>query len=206
MSDFEFVFSLFGLMLGFSLAVLLSGLVRTVKARRAMRLGWLTPLLALFVMLDLTSFWANAWDNRALIPARYGFLVLGLLVTGLYYFAASLVFPEREDEIADLDAHFYARRRTVLLIVGLCNGMLLVALSLVGAGEATHPVMLAIHAFYYVMLLLAAGPRLPWLNGIALALLIALYAWVAYATLALGEAARPPAVEGSVAANAAQAR
>jgi hypothetical protein len=161
-------------------------------------------LLALFVMLDLTSFWANAWDNRGLVPARYGFLVLGLLATGLYYFAASLVFPEPADEVADLDSHFYARRRTVLIVVGLCNGLLLVALALVGAGEATHPVMLAIHGFYYAMLLLAAGPRRPWLNGIALALLIALYAWVAYATLALGDASRPrpPPVEGSAAANA----
>lgn len=205
MSDFEFVFSLFGLMLGFSLAELLSGLVRSLKGRRAVRLGWLTPLLALFVMLDLTSFWANAWDNRALIPARYGFLVLGLVATGLYYFAASLVFPERDEEVADLDAHFYARRRAILIVVGLCNFMLLVALALVGAGEATHPVMLAIHGFYYVMLLLAAGPRLPWLNGLALGLLIALYAWVAYATLALGDAARPPPVQGSAAA-AAQTR
>ncbi len=91
-------------------------------------------------------------------------------------------------------------------MVGLCNGLVLLALALVGAGEATHPVMLAIHGFYYVMLPVAAGPRLPWLNGTALALLIALYAWVAYATLALGQAARPPAVEGSAAANAAQAR
>lgn len=32
MSDFEFVFSLFGLMLGFSLAEVLGGFIRTIKA------------------------------------------------------------------------------------------------------------------------------------------------------------------------------
>jgi len=205
MSDFEFVFSLFGLMLGFSLAELLGGLVRAVKSRRTVRLGWLTPLLALFVMLDLTTFWANAWDNRELIPARYGILVLGLLATGLYYFAASMVFPERGEDCPDLDAHFYARRRTVLLLVGLCNGLVLVALALIGAGEATHPVMLAIHGFYYVMLLLAAGPRLPWLNGVAIGLLILLYLYVAVVTLAFGAASRPPPVENSMAADALDA-
>jgi hypothetical protein len=202
MSEFEFVFSLFGLMLGFSLAELLSGLVRAVRARRTVRLGWLTPLLALFVMLDLTSFWANAFDNRELIPARYGILVLGLLATGLYYFAASLVFPDASEEASDLDAHFYRHRRTVLILAGLCNGLVLIALALVGAGEATHPVMLAIHGFYYLMILLAAWPRRPWLNAIALALLILLYAWVALMTLTLGAASRPPPVEGSAAARA----
>jgi hypothetical protein len=35
MSAFEFVFSLFGLLLGFSLVEVLSGLVRTFKLRRA---------------------------------------------------------------------------------------------------------------------------------------------------------------------------
>ena len=34
MSAFEFVFSLFGLLLGFSLVEVLSGLVRTLKLRR----------------------------------------------------------------------------------------------------------------------------------------------------------------------------
>lgn len=202
MSDFEFTFSLFGLLLGFSLAELLGGLVRAVKARRTVRLGWLTPLLALFVMLDLTSFWANAFDNQAMIHARYGILVLGLAATGLYYFAASMVFPEPGEACTDLDAHFYANRRLVLILVGLCNGLLLIALFLVGAGEATHPVMLAVHGFYYLMLFLAAGPRLPWLNGVALALLIALYAWVAAMTLILGPASRPPPAENSVAAEA----
>jgi hypothetical protein len=202
MSDFEFVFSLFGLMLGFSLAELLGGLVRSLKARPAVRLGWLTPLLALFVMLDLTSFWANAFDNRDLIPARYGILVLGLLASGLYYFAASMVFPETPRDSADLDAHFYARRRAVLIVVGLSNGLVLVALALVGAAEATHPMMLAIHGVYYLMILLAAGPRIPWLNGLALAALIALYAYVALMTLA----PRPGPADAAAQGHAAQAR
>ncbi len=69
MSDFEFVFSLLGLLLGFSLVEVLGGLARLIEAQlRAVKLGaagqaearfragWLTPLLGLFVMLDLISF------------------------------------------------------------------------------------------------------------------------------------------------------
>ena len=66
MSQFEFIFSLYSLLLGLSLVELLSGLGRTVKARLhtdsttvdAFRIGWLTPMLGLFVMLDLLSFWS----------------------------------------------------------------------------------------------------------------------------------------------------
>lgn len=63
MSEFEFVFVLYSLVLGLSLVELLTGLGRTLEfklardaADRAFRIGWLTPLLAVFVILDLLSF------------------------------------------------------------------------------------------------------------------------------------------------------
>lgn len=58
MTPFDFVFTLFGLLLGFTLVQLLSGLVRAIKwasvrplggGAEPVRLGWLTPLLGLFV-------------------------------------------------------------------------------------------------------------------------------------------------------------
>ena len=57
MSHFEFLFSLFSLLLGLSLVELISGLGRTLKAYlhtdeksvaiSGYRIGWLTPLLGL---------------------------------------------------------------------------------------------------------------------------------------------------------------
>ena len=78
MSQFEFIFTLYSLLLGLSLVELLSGLGRTVKARLhvdetvadAFKIGWLTPLLGLFVMLDLLSFWSAAWSVRDMIEAQ----------------------------------------------------------------------------------------------------------------------------------------
>ena len=188
MSDFEFVFSLFGLMLGFSLAEVLGGLIRTVKARRHVRLGWLTPMLAIFVMLDLTSFWANAWSNREAIPATYGFLVLGLIATGLYYFSASLLFPERPEECADLDDHFYLRRRQVLAGVALCNLMVIGGMLAARSAEITNVAAQITHSVYFLMIALAALPRRRWLNLAALAVLVLLYLLFAAATLGLGSA------------------
>lgn len=109
MSAFEFTFSLFGLLLGFSLVEVLGGLARMMEARlrlgRAYRVGWLTPLLAIFVMLDLVTFWLAAWRLRDGLAVTGGTLTAGLAFAGSYYLAAHLVFPPREAEGSDLDAH-----------------------------------------------------------------------------------------------------
>ncbi len=121
MDRFEFVFSLFGLLLGFSLVEVLGGFGRTLKARTRIRLGWLTPLLGIFVMLDLAGFWMLAWAARDVVPANYLALICGLVVTGLYYLAAMLVFPDEPSEWPDLDAYYFAHKRQVIGGVLLCN-------------------------------------------------------------------------------------
>lgn len=121
MSNFEFVFSLFGLLLGFSLVEVLGKLAASVKARPQIRTGWLTPLLALFVLLDVTGFWSIVWDARDAIPASYGVLVIGLAITGLYYFAASLIFPSNLDADVDLDLWYFDHKATVFAILLACQ-------------------------------------------------------------------------------------
>jgi len=111
---FDFVFSLFGLLLGLSLAEVLSGLARTLKQRKVVRLGWLTPLLGLLVMVDLSSSWALAWSLRDSIPANFLTIVIGLFVTGLYYLAATLVFPDDASKWPDLDTYYFEHKRQVL--------------------------------------------------------------------------------------------
>lgn len=60
MSAFELDFSLYSLLLGLALVQVLSGLVRTIQSPDRVKMGWLTPLLGLWVMVDLTSFWTIA--------------------------------------------------------------------------------------------------------------------------------------------------
>ena len=121
MSDFEFVFSLFGLLLGFSMVEVVGGLARTLEARlrlgSAYRVGWLTPLLALFVILDLVTFWLAAWRLRDTLAVNGATLTAGLAFAGSYYLAAHLVFPPREADAPDLDLHFLRVKRWVLGIL-----------------------------------------------------------------------------------------
>ena len=121
MEGFNFVFSLFALLLGLSLAEVLSGFAKALRHRRMVHLGWLTPLLAIFVMLDLTFFWDWTWTARDVIRPRAGPLVLGLIIASLYYLAASVVFPADVREHQDFDAHYFQHRRQVLGAIVVCN-------------------------------------------------------------------------------------
>ncbi len=125
MSQFEFIFSLYSLLLGLSLVELLSGLGRTLKARlhadaedgQQFRIGWLTPLLGLFVMLDLLSFWSAAWAVRDLLTVSGATLMSIMLFASAYYLAAHLVFPDKVPEHGDLDPHYFRVRRTILAVL-----------------------------------------------------------------------------------------
>ena len=121
MDAFNFAFSLFAIVLGLSLVEVLTGFARALKQRRAVHLGWLTPLAAIFVMLDLTSFWESGWGSRGFVSPQYGYLLIGLFVSGLYYLAASLIFPGEFGERTDFDAHYMRHRAQVLGAVMLCD-------------------------------------------------------------------------------------
>lgn len=121
MTTFEFVFSLFGLLLGFSLVEVLGGFARALRRRKSVEIGWLTPLLGTVVMLDLISFWSIAWSVRDALPPRYLTLLVGFLITGIYYLAASIIFPDDAREGDNLDGYYFEHRREVLGAVIFCN-------------------------------------------------------------------------------------
>lgn len=162
MDAFSFVFSLFGLLLGLALAEVLGGLGTAIEMRRKVRVGWLTPLLGLFVAIDLTSFWTMAWSLRDAIPPNYISLLFGLLLTGIYYLAARLVFPRHPAEWPDYDVHYFEHRRLVLGGVLLCNLLVLAVWPLLGENMfASASEIWSLIAFLILVLaaMSAPGPR-----------------------------------------------
>jgi hypothetical protein len=177
MSDFDFIFSLFGLLLGFSLIEVLGGLAKVIEAQlRAVkvgpatpdaprfRAGWLTPLLGLFVMLDVISFWGSAWVARGQIVYAGPAVLGGLGFAGSYYIAAHLVFPTEKADWADLDAHYFRVRRAVfgaLLVLSLFQTAYLSTVPGVAAAMV-EPIALASGLLLYGLLvaaILAPGKR-----------------------------------------------
>ena len=128
MADFEFIFALFGLLLGLSLVEVLGGLARSIEARlrpgSKVRIGWLTPLLGAFVLLDLLSFWQAAWVVRDVVAVSGRSLLAITAFTGAYYLASHLVFPPDPVAQGDFDRHFMRVRRIVIgvmLVLLLCQ-------------------------------------------------------------------------------------
>lgn len=121
MSAFEFFFTLYGLVLGLSVVEVVSGFARLAHDRRGVKVGWLTPLLAVLMLLDLASFWVSAYGKLQDHELTYSVLVIALTISALYYVAASVVFPRDFKAEPDFDAVFLRNRRLVMTALILCG-------------------------------------------------------------------------------------
>ena len=148
MDSFSFVFSLFGLLMGLALAEVISGLGTVIEARHRIRVGWLTPLLALLIAFDLTSFWMVAWEVRAGIPVNFLSLMVGLFIFGIYYLIAQLAFPDDFEMWPDLDAYYWQHRRLLLGGIYTCNLIALAGQQIIGLDPFREPQTLFVLAAF----------------------------------------------------------
>lgn len=74
-------------------------------------------MLALFVAIDIATFWNQAWVIFRGAPFNTFVLLISLSIAATFYVAASVTFPrvsaEGGNERIDLDDHFWAHRRLV---------------------------------------------------------------------------------------------
>ena len=114
MTDFEFLFSVFGLLIGLTFIEIAIKFADAIDAHGRRPIGVLTPLLALFVMIDVTGYWLFAWSIRELLHVRWRTVFVGLSVAIIYYLSASMIFPRSEGEWKSLDEHYWARKGRVI--------------------------------------------------------------------------------------------
>lgn len=187
MDSFEFAFSLFGLLLGFSLVEVIAGLGRAMEIgvrprgvadAAPTRIGWLSPLLGLFVIFNLVSFWTGAWSVRDAISVHYLALLLGLAVTGGYYLAAMLVFPREIQDWADLDDHYFQVKRWVVAVIAACNALGSTGMALAGINPLAGADAVVLNLIFFGLLaaLFLAGGRAT--NLVLLSLIVAEYPMV----------------------------
>jgi len=183
-NEFGFVFALYSIVLGLSLVELLTGLGRTLEFKLARNaddkvfaIGWLTPMLAAFVILDLLSFWMFAWRVRDLVTVSTG-TVLGVLVFASAYFLASrLVFPSSPQNFTDLDTHYLRVRRVVfamLILMVAVQWLFLLSLPSL-AEQIANPLTLAMTAALVALMIAGAIIADRRVSIAVLALLIARY-------------------------------
>jgi hypothetical protein len=113
-TDFEFLFSVFGLLIGLTFIEIAIKFADAIDAHSRRPIGILTPLLALFVMVDVAGYWVFSWSIRNLLHVRWRTVFVGLTVALIYYLSASMIFPRTEGEWKNLDEHYWARKRLVI--------------------------------------------------------------------------------------------
>ena len=114
MSDFEYFFTFFGLLLGLTVVEVATKFADAIDSHKKRPVGVLTPLLAIFVLLDISSFWLFTWSARDVIRIDWPTIFFALLLAILYFLSAALVFPRSEGKWKSLDDYFWTRKRYVL--------------------------------------------------------------------------------------------
>ena len=171
MSEFEFVFPLFALLVGLSVTEMLSGLAHALKSKRDIHVGWLTPLLGTLILINLAMFWQGSWEMRDAITASSSSFLLVLAVGGTYFLAASLTFPSWDANVRDLDQHFMDNRKLAILAIAACNTVYFVRVAMV-TNQVIDVWWWAGNASFLALLLIAALARRRWMILTALWVLI----------------------------------
>jgi hypothetical protein len=133
MSDFDFLFALFGLLFGLIVAELALKFADAIDSSHERPIGILTPALAFLLLTDVTSFWLLVWAAREALTVSWRSVFSGVLLAILYFVAASLIFPRTNRTWRHLDDHYLTRKRLVAGVMLFVNLVTLAAF----LGEAT---------------------------------------------------------------------
>lgn len=154
MNPFDYFFGFYSIVLGLSVVELLVGVARTIETRKVSTTSRLTLLLALFLLLDLSSYWLQAWQLYQNAPLTMAVITHGLIAAGSYFVAAYLIFPRaaKLKRGEGPDDHFWATRRWVFGAVLLTNVLNVgtIALLVGGLGFIGSPLYIAFIATFYV--------------------------------------------------------
>jgi cytochrome bd-type quinol oxidase subunit 2 len=114
MSAFEALFAFYGLLLGLAIAAVATGFGDQWRRRRLRPVGLLVPLLGTYLLLAVTRQWQNFFAAREALTMTPATLFTCLAMALPYTFAAQVMFPAAEDDIADGDSHYLALRRILV--------------------------------------------------------------------------------------------
>lgn len=113
-------FSLENFFLALVLVVMLGRVTYVVCARGWASVGWLSSTLGLFLAGYALLIWRltePVWD----LPPNRGLIILAFAFWSSLLFCAAVIFPEKSDSNADLDAEFWQNKSAVLMIIGATN-------------------------------------------------------------------------------------
>lgn len=113
MTPFQFYFSFFTLIIGLAVAAVARNFGTLWQRRVNAKVGYLTPLLAVFLLLDISRFWLGLWQKQEI--ATLGPLALAsvLCIALPYVFATTIMFPADPGEWETLDEYYLLHARAI---------------------------------------------------------------------------------------------
>lgn len=114
MTDFDYFVLIVAIPIGLALVEIAQGLSSALRQRVTIPIGWMTPLLASFLILTTAAVWETLWDLRGTVKAEWLSIALGLFFALFYYLSASFIFPNDEHGAASLDDWFRRNRKVSL--------------------------------------------------------------------------------------------
>jgi hypothetical protein len=113
MTAFEYYFSFFTLIIGLAVAAVARGFGTMWQSRRSAPVGYLTPLLAAFLLLDMSRFWLGLWSRQEIAAMGPAALASVLCVTLPYVFATTVMFPAAPTDWVSLDDYYASHSRSI---------------------------------------------------------------------------------------------
>ncbi|MEW6123816.1 MAG: hypothetical protein AB1698_14480 [Pseudomonadota bacterium] len=133
MTSFDLVTRVFGIVLALAVSELLKGFARLWRIRHGVEetagppihVGWLVPLLGVFILLDQVTFWFNFGHIGPHVPSTLFGLAGFMAVVGAYFGLSTFVFPADVKAWPDFDAYYFKVRGIVIggLLAVNCVGV-----------------------------------------------------------------------------------
>ena len=117
MSEFESLFSFYGLLLGLALALAASGFADLWRKHGKIKAGVLIPLLGIVLVSAVTSNWYTAWVSRDGLLMHPGHLFTSLGVSLPLVFVGQAMFPDDPDKWSSLDDYYLENRKVLPAIL-----------------------------------------------------------------------------------------
>ena len=151
MSQFEFFMTFYSLLLGLAVAELLLGFANLLRHRARPKLGLLTPLLGIFVFLQLMATFIDAWSRLQHVALTMDGLALPTGIGVLLFFVSVIVVPRDPAEWTNLDEYFRANRRWAVGLVIAAN-LLVLGYEAPNVPSAHVPVYIMINALGFSLM------------------------------------------------------
>tara|TARA_B100000678_G_scaffold214255_1_gene181636 strand:+ start:1025 stop:1594 length:570 start_codon:yes stop_codon:yes gene_type:complete len=111
MSPFDFLAIVIAIPMGLALVEIAQGISTTLRRRHAIKVGLLTPLLSIYLLLIISNAWLSLWRAQEILSVERSTLFFGLLLSVIFYIAASFAVPDSPEDGSDLDDWFLANRK-----------------------------------------------------------------------------------------------